>query len=44
MKKACRQHQREQLRLVADFGDGDHGGRDEKCFHRGAFAQKDQVG
>ena len=41
---ARRQHQREQLRLVADLGDGDHGGRDEKCFHRGAFAQKDQVG
>jgi len=30
------QHEGEQLRLVADFGDGDDAGRDEKGFHRGA--------
>ena len=41
---ARRQHQREQLCLVADLGDGDDGGRDEKCFHRRAFAQKEQLG
>jgi hypothetical protein len=38
---ARRQHQREQLRLVADLGDGDDGSGDEKRFHWRAFAQKE---
>jgi hypothetical protein len=41
---ARRQHQGEQLGLVADLGDGDHGGRDEKRFHWRAFAQKERIG
>jgi hypothetical protein len=41
---ARRQHQREQLGLVADLGDGDDGHRDEKRFHRRAFARKEPVG
>jgi hypothetical protein len=41
---ARRQHQREQLGLVADLGDSDHGGRDKKRFHWRAFAQKERIG
>ena len=41
---ARRQHQREELRLVADLGDGNEGGGDEKRFHWRAFAQKERVG
>ena len=33
--KTCRQHQREQLRLVAHLGERDDGGRNEKGFHGG---------
>jgi hypothetical protein len=34
--KACDEHKRKDLGLVADLGDADHHGRDEERFHRPA--------
>jgi len=30
--------------IVADLGDGNDGGRDEKRFHQQAFARKERIG
>jgi len=40
---ARREHEREQLRLVADFREGDDSGRNEKCFQDSSARRKARI-